>query len=208
MEGSRKSGNAEGVVSVTDSFSQLHQAVRGFDSQIPDSLIAQLYEICLEKTINKGEFFIMAGEISEYMGLNVSGLFRYFYVDRNGRDLTKGFSNPGKFLVSYSAIVQRRPSAFSIEALRDGKILQFPFRRFSQMMDQDIRWYPFAFRLLESVYIMKELREKAFLLDDASTRYMEFKKHFAGVEDQIKLYHVASYLGITPETLSRIRNRV
>ena len=188
-------------------FSKLHKAIKSFDPNIPDVLMAQLFDICIEKSIKKGGFFITAGEVSAYMGFNANGLFRYYYIDRDGRDLTKGFSDPGKFLISYSAIAQNRPSYFNIEALKDSRILIFPFQKFSLMMEQDFRWYPFAFKLIESVYIMKELREKSFLLDDASTRYEEFKNYYANVEDQIKLYYVASYLGITPETLSRIRNK-
>ena len=75
------------------------------------------------------------------------------------------------------------------------------------MMENDIRWYKFAFKLMESIYVMKELRERSFLLDDAATRYKEFQAYYADIEDQIKLYYVASYLGITPETLSRIRKK-
>lgn len=85
--------------------------------------------------------------------------------------------------------------------------MRFDYGTFNQMIQADIRWYPFVFKLLESVYIMKELREKSFLLEDASKRYQKFRERYAGVEDQIKLYHVASFLGITPEALSRIRNK-
>ena len=83
--------------------------------------------------------------------------------------------------------------------------MKFDYWAFDQMIQSDLRWYPFTFKLLESVYIMKELREKSFLLDNAAKRYQDFKERYADVEDQIKLYHVASFLGITPEALSRIR---
>ncbi len=189
-----------------DSFARLQQAIREF-CHIPDELIQQLFSICSEHIIRKGEFFIRAGDISKYMGLNLDGLFRIYYVDENGNDFTKAFSETGRFLISYSAIVQKRPSYFNIEALQDSSILKFDYGLFDKMIQEDIRWYPFIFKLLESVYIMKELREKSFLLDDASERYQEFRKRYAGVENKIKLYHVASFLGITPEALSRIRKR-
>lgn len=186
------------------SFIKLQKAVKEL-ANIPDELIEKLYSICDEQIIKKGEFFIRAGDVPKHMGFNLEGLLRLYYVDENGNDFTKAFSETGRFLISYSAIVQKRPSYFNIEALQDSRILKFDYWIFDQMIQSDIRWYPFAFKLLESVYLMKELREKSFLLDDAAKRYRAFKERYADVEDQIKLYHVASFLGITPEALSRIR---
>ena len=56
--------------------------------------------------------------------------------------------------------------------------------------------------------IMKEMREKSFLLDDATTRYLNFKKEYPDLENKIKLYHIASFIGITPGALSRIRKNL
>lgn len=187
-----------------DAFIKLQKAIKELAS-IPDELIEKLYAICDEQVIKKGELFIRAGEVPKHMGYNLEGLFRLYYVNEEGNDFTKAFSETGRFLISYSAIVQKRPSYFNIEALQDSRILKFDYWAFDQLIHADIRWYAFTFKLLESVYIMKELREKSFLLDDAAKRYQEFRKGYSGVEDQIKLYHVASYLGITPEALSRIR---
>lgn len=187
-----------------NSFIKFQIAIKEF-ANISDELIEKLYAICDEQVIKKGELFIRAGDIPKYIGFNLEGLFRLYYIDEDGNDFTKAFSETGRFLISYSAIVQNRSSYFNIEALQESRILKFDYWTFNQMLQSDIRWYPFAFKLLESVYIIKELREKSFLLDDAAKRYQEFKECYADVEDQIKLYHVASFLGITPEALSRIR---
>jgi hypothetical protein len=76
------------------------------------------------------------------------------------------------------------------------------------MIDADIRWYPFVFKLLETVYIMKEMREKSFLLDSAADRYLQFLREYPNLEEHVKLYHIASFIGITPEALSRIRKKM
>lgn len=60
---------------------------------------------------------------------------------------------------------------------------------------------------MEQLYIKKETREAEFLLDDAETRYQRFQSSYPGLEERLTQYHVASYLGITPVALSRIRNR-
>jgi CRP-like cAMP-binding protein len=175
---------------------------------IPDELVDSLYGICKMMHIKKGQLFLRAGDVSEYVGFNLNGIFRLYYVDDDGNDLTKGFSTVGKFVISYSALVQHRPSYFSIEAVVDTDILRFKYSHWMQLIEQDIKWYPFLFKLLETVYIMKELREKSFLLDDATTRYLSFQRDYPGLEDKVKLYHVASFIGITPEALSRIRKKL
>ena len=189
-------------------FPVLQKIINNLNVNISDNLIAELSNICVGQTISKGGAFIRAGETPKDIGIVIDGLFRYFYIDEDGKDFTKAFSGSGKILISYSAILQNRPSHFSIEALSNSKILTFNYKAFLSMMEKDIHWYPLAFKLIESVYVMKELREKSFLLDDATTRYKEFQEHYAEVENQIKLYHVASYLGITPEALSRIRKKM
>ncbi len=174
----------------------------------PDELIDRLLNISELVHIRKGGEFVREGEIPRNMGFNLNGVFRLYYIDQQGNEFTKGFSVRGNYVISYSALVQKRPSFFYIEALEDTDILRFQYDQWMHLANQDIRWYPLLYKLVESVYIKKEMREKAFLLDDATTRYLEFRTLFPGLEDRIKLYHIASFLGITPEALSRIRKKL
>jgi len=171
----------------------------------PPELAADLFRICAPMRLEKDRHFIRAGDRPEYIGFNLNGILRYYYLDAEGVDSTKGFSTPGKFVISYSALARGRPSYFSIEALTDVDMLRFKYADWMRLADKDPRWHRFFFKLVESVYIMKEMREKSFLLDDASTRYLEFREEYPDLEGKIRLYHVASFLGITPEALSRIR---
>ncbi len=85
---------------------------------VPDELTQSFYKICRPVCIKKGQQFIKAGEIPEIMGFNLNGLFRLYYIDSEGNDLTKGFSTPGKFVVSYSAMAQKRDSFFLLKPSR------------------------------------------------------------------------------------------
>ena len=133
------------------SFIKFQTAIKEF-AHIPDELIEKLYAICDEQVIRKGELFIRAGDVPKHMGFNLEGLFRLYYVGEDGNDFTKAFSETGRFLISYSAILQKRPSYFNIEALQNSGILKFDYWTFDQMIRSDIRWYPFTFKLLESIY--------------------------------------------------------
>jgi CRP-like cAMP-binding protein len=174
----------------------------------PPQMASSLLGICAPARIEKGGHFVRAGERSRAVGFNLNGIFRYYYLSEGGTDFTKAFSAPGKFLISYSAIAQDRESYFSIEALTDAEILRFDYDDWMGLARRDPGWDRFFFKLVESVYIMKELREKEFLLDDAATRYEAFRRDYPGLEGVVKQYHVASFLGITPEALSRIRKEL
>lgn len=174
-------------------------------ADVPEELPRNLFSICRNKKFKKGELFVSAGELPEKMGFNLDGVFRLYYIDRDGNDWTKGFSTPGKFITSYSAMVQKRPSFFFIEAVKESEALVFIYSEWMKMIESDHRWYPVIFNLLQQVYIMKEMREKSFLLEDADERYCNFCKQFPYLEKTVKQYHIASFLGITPESLSRLK---
>lgn len=171
-------------------------------------MIDEFYRLTIYKMVKKGDHFLKAGEIPDSLAYNINGLFRLYYVDKEGNDFTKGFSVPGIFTMSYSAMVENRESFYSIEALRDSEILMLKYKDLLDLADKDTRWYTFLFKLLEKMYMMKELREKSFLLDDATKRYQDFIKSYPTLVNEIKKYHIASYLRITPETLSRIRKKI
>ncbi len=177
-------------------------------SPLPDELIDEFLKITKIVKIKKGEQFIRAGESPKHVGFNLNGIMRLYYIDNNGNDFTKGFSTEGRFIISYSAQVEKRASFFSIEAIADTDILQFEYEKWMEIVDKDIRWYPFLYKLTQTTYIMKEKREKSFLLDDAATRYLDFKNFYPGLVEKIKLTYIASYLGIKPETLSRVRKKL
>ena len=174
----------------------------------PDDLIDQLYAITRPTRLKKGETFLTAGEVPDRMGFNLNGYFRLYYIDQSGNDWTKGFCMPGNFVVSYSAMVQKRASYFFIEALTDSDILEFSYSEWTSLFEKDMRWYSVVYKIVESVYLLKEMREKSFLLDDAATRYSDFLETYPGLSRYIKLYHIASFIGVTPEALSRIRSQI
>lgn len=175
---------------------------------VPDDLVSDLFALCRLTKVKKGDAFVQMGEKTRSVGFNLDGLFRLYYIDEKGCELTKGFTSAGKFVMSYTALVQKRESYFVIEAVEDTNILKFDYYQWMKLIEKDNRWYPFLFRLIQTVYIMKELREKSFLIDDATSRYLDFRKMYSSIEHKIKLYQIASFIGITPEALSRIRKKL
>jgi CRP-like cAMP-binding protein len=175
---------------------------------LPDNKIDELLSITKYKSIEASEYFITAGQVPHKIAFVVSGLFRYVYINHKGDEFTKGIIAENLFLSSYSAMIMGKPSYFSIEALEDSKIMEISWKDFKMLMENDIFWIKFVLKFLEKGFMIKEKRERDLLLLDAETRYKNFLIEYPGMEQRIKQGIIASYLGIKPETLSRIRRKI
>jgi len=177
-------------------------------SDISSSELSVIDEIFKLSIFKKNEFFIRAGENPDRFGIIISGLFRYFYIDNKGKEYTKYFAIENDLLISYSAILSGEVSKFYIESLETSEILISSYKKFNELTQNSLSWNKIARKLIEQQYIKKEIREYRFLFNDAETRYLHFLEDYPGLIDRVKHYHIASYLGITPVALSRIRKKI
>lgn len=178
------------------------------NKMLPADRVDELISIGKEKIIQNWTYFIREGEIPTKIAFVISGLFRYVYIKENGEEFTKGLLTENNFLSSYSAMILNRPSHFYIEALETSKILEINWPSFMSLVEKDVFWVKFLLKFVEKGYIIKEKRERELLLLDAETRYKNFLTEFPGMNQRIKQGIIASYLGIQPETLSRIRKKI
>ena len=177
-------------------------------SPVPDDQLDRLVRIAKLKEYSRGDYFLRADTTPTSFGFNLEGLFRYYYLDRKGVEYTKDFIPEGRFVISYSAMIQRTPSYFSIEALEDSRVLVIGYDAWHKIIQSHNCWTELVNVLLQQAFMFKEKRERQFLLDDAETRYLDFIHEFPNMEGRVKQYLIASYLGITPVALSRIRRKL
>jgi CRP-like cAMP-binding protein len=175
---------------------------------LPSERIDELLSIAKEKPVSAGEYFIKAGEVPYKIAFVVKGLFRYVYANDKGDEFTKAIMPENNFISSYSAMILCKPSYFTIEALETALLLEIQWNDFTKLMEKDVFWVKFLLKFIEKGYITKEKRERDLLLLDAETRYKGFLFEFPGIDQRIKQSIIASYLGIKPETLSRIRRKI
>ena len=177
-------------------------------TDLPLQQQSEIRSMCSVKHLAKGEHFIRAGEIPGKMAFNLKGLLRYYYLDKKGNDYTKGFFAEGSPITSYSAMIRNRESYFSIEALEDSVLAVFTYSDWKQLLNSHPCWKQLLIALLEKGYSAKETREREFLVLDAEEKYTIFIQSFPDIENRIKQHYIASYLGITPVALSRIRRKM
>lgn len=176
--------------------------------EMPADELAKLHCVFQEITLNTGEFLVRAGEIPSRIAFIVSGLLRLYYVNSAGSEFTKSFCPENHFVTAYSALVLKQSAQFFIEALEDSLLLVADYSQFTQLYAENFCWQIINHKLVEALFIKKEKREAELLLDDATTRYQKFLIEYPNLEHRVKQYHIASYLGISPVSLSRIRKAI
>lgn len=174
----------------------------------PEEQWHRFKQLFAPRVLDRGRFFIRAGERPEYFGFINAGLVRFFYQTQQGQEFNKSFAYENHFIGAYSAFLTNSNVRFTIQALEECSLLVAKTRRMAELFDSHFCWEKFGRILAEQLYIKKEQREAEFLLDDAETRYRNFLQYYPDLEDRLPQYHIASYLGITPVALSRIRKKL
>ena len=133
------------------------------------------------------------------------GYVRLFYLI-DGEEITKDFNFENFFCGSYASFSLQQPSRFNVIAMEDLEVYTIGPEIYNLC-----ETYPSIQKLLriwmEQMFIRKELREASFLLDSAEKRYSDLLQYHPQIVQRVPLKYLASYLGITAETLSRIRRQ-
>lgn len=181
---------------------------RNIGIYLDEENIALLKSIFKPRLLKKDAFFLHGGEKSSEIGFVINGAFRSYYIDKNGNDITKYFYSEGGILLSYVAYLSKSESMYTIQALEDSKILVAKISDFEKIVDGNYKILLFYKKALDKILVMKEEHASSFKLLNSTGRYKKFLDEHPDLENRIKQCHLASYLGITPVSLSRIRSKL
>jgi len=175
---------------------------------IADKDLSILDKLCTLKHFRKNDFFLKANTTPIYSGFIVKGAFREFYTDNNGREYNKAFGFKGDFTGSYYDLTLNVPSSVSIQALTDSTVLVIRYSEYRKLVDADTFWLSVAYAVAHNLLMKKFEKEYQLLTLTAAQRYDLLQKQHTGLEQLVPAYHIASFLGITPISLSRIRSQI
>ena len=167
----------------------------------------QLDRASRRKRLRAGDSLLEVGDDVTFAGVVLSGTLREVFVDADGEERTRTFSFEGDLVSSWSDVLARRPSRTRIEALTDAEVQLYDVAsiRALEPTAPDLRH---VLRVVaESLYLRKADREFELLTLSASQRYDALLARVPFIEERVQLQHIASYLGITPVYLSRLRRR-
>lgn len=182
--------------------------MRGFLSQagpLPEADWQELERYLRPRRLERGAHFVRTGEQPTSVAFIAEGLLRLYYGRDDGREFNKSFLAAPDFVSAHEALLTGEPSRLAIQALEPTRLVVIDYAVFMSFCERDIAWERMARHFVERLYIKKARKEAALLMDSAVERYRTFLVEYGHIEARIPDYHIASYLGITPEALSRLK---
>ncbi len=172
----------------------------------PDKELIELSDLFITRTISRSNMLVRTGERWKNIFYIHQGILRLFYTDNEGREFNKGFFWEEQFVWPVAPSARKEESLFTISALEELVVSVCPFTTFYSWLLQHGYWEKFALPYAESFAEQKFLREYEFLVHSATERFRHFCRKYPALVKRIPDYHIASYLGITNVSLSRIKN--
>jgi CRP/FNR family transcriptional regulator, anaerobic regulatory protein len=157
--------------------------------------------------IENKKHLLSEGQVCKYLGFINNGLFRVYYL-QDGKEINTHFCFENEFVMDYDSFLQEKPSRYYIQAIEDAEIVVFNLPTLHNAYNSSKNWERFGRIMAEYSYKTTTGRVESFMFMDAEQRYLDILKNQPKILDRVPLYHIASYLGIERESLSRIRKKI
>lgn len=187
-----------------DPYSQLRSVVSEW-VDLDDAQWSRFASVFRARSVSSGCHVLHVGATEQFVYFVSTGLLRVYYVSRDGKESNKAFGTEGMLGGPLVASILGLPSYYGIETLEDTDLLVAPVDRFTALYDEDPAFDRIGRRLMEQSLVRKEIRERSFLQQSATQRYLDFQTKHPDLVQRIPQYHIASYLGVSEVTLSRLR---
>lgn len=163
-----------------------------------------LEEILVRKEVEKGELLFKEGEVCHHLVFVGKGMMRQFYY-KNGKDVTEHFSYEGCILICIESTLKQEPTRLMAEALENSIVYLLPYDKFMRLTEVSWEINMFYRKVLEHSLITSQVKADSWRFETARERYNMLLHAHPEIIKRAPLSHIASYLLMTPETLSRVR---
>ncbi|CAN5139644.1 Crp/Fnr family transcriptional regulator [soil metagenome] len=173
-------------------------------SSADEAIIATLFR---PLNLRKGEHLLQAGQVCKNVFFIEDGLVRY-YATIEGEEKTSYFNKEGEFVCDYASFLPQQPSRTNIQALEDSTVYWISQANMDLLYQQVEQGERFGRLAISEVFVSAIHQINSFYTDAPELRYQTFLAKFPNIAQRIPQYYIASYVGIKPQSLSRIRKRM
>jgi len=170
-----------------------------------DEAVDSVLTLATPRTFASGAWLLKAGERAQWCFFIAQGLVRELYLDDSGQEHNRRFLTEGQVTGSLLDLISGEPAITWIQALEDTRTLAWRYADFEALCAKHRELETAARHLVEALYVFKTRREYELLVLPATERHARWLHNHEDLDARISRRHLASYLGVTPEHLSRLR---
>lgn len=167
-----------------------------------------LKSVFYPRTVRSQEHVVYPGAHTHELFFVASGLLRFYYLAEDGGESNKAFIIENQFAGSLAAFSLDLPVLYGVQALEPASMLVASYGDVVALYDEHPAFDRFGRKLAEWLLLGKEIRNRSFLQHGAAERYQEFVRHYPHLVRRVPQYHIASYLGVTEVSLSRLKRQL
>jgi len=177
-------------------------------ARVTDAQFRQLEKLLGEKKIEKADFLLRQGEVCDKVFFVEKGLLRAYKVDDEGKEHINQFAPENWFITDRSSILFNHPSEYFIDALEDSELIVFENEFLIEASNISTSFREYNKNLLHNHIRQLQIRIDSLLGLPAEKRYLDFVETYFNLTLRVPQWMIASYLGISPESLSRVRKKL
>jgi CRP-like cAMP-binding protein len=189
---------------VEDNFEMLYRNMNTI-SPIPEDDWEIAQKILKLKTIKANQTIFSGGQVFHSILFINKGLIRTYYISEEGNDMTFQIYEENTYAVDYASFVSQQPSQLTCETLEDSEVVFIPYSPLNQLYRVLPSFNRFGRLVAEGAFVRAYNRAFSLLTESAKKRYDRLLQERPSLIKRVRQYYLASYLGITPQSLSRIK---
>jgi len=170
--------------------------------------LADCINIFSLQTLKEGEHWVKAGELCENFFYISEGILRLYYIDHEGNEINEGFYDEGELLGPISSFVNGSPCPYYIQALEPATLAVANYHEFHAYGFDRPEILRFEITFMHNLFVRNAKRDGKRLLSSGEQRYRWFCREYPQFLERVPLYHIASFLGMTAVSLSRLRKQI
>lgn len=187
-------------------FDSIKESINSLSKLTNDEMVIFLSHM-ETKTIKQYDFYLKQGSLCRNVAFINKGLVRIYYV-KNGKEYVGRFFEKNEWVTDYAGFLLKTPSLFFIEALEDTELFTLSYDNMQKLYSYGKSFEKFGRLIAEKVFIESYQRNVSLMLNSPEELYLALMKEKPHLLNSVPLKYIASYIGIEPESLSRIRKRI